>query len=155
MLSARDLYRIHVQLAKVFFCAHVPFGNLNMVFSRDFVQLPPALGGENVSLYSRTIDSISTDIKSQEEAIGKALWHQIMTVVILHENMRQKHQSLEDAQFQTALENMRFKACTPKDIIFLHTLVSSRLPSRCSVCDEDFRNVSIITGTNLHKDEIN
>ena len=155
MLSAKDLYRIHVQLARVFDCADVPFGNLNMVFSGDFAQLPPALGGENVSLYSRTIGSISTDIKSQEEAIGKALWHQMTTVVILRENMRQKHQSTEDAQFRTALENMRFKACTPEDIVFLRTLVSSKVPGRRSICDEDFRNVSIITGTNLHKDEIN
>ena len=155
MLSAKDLYRIHVQLARVFDCADVPFGNLNMVFSGDFAQLPPALGGENVSLYSRTIGSISTDIKSQEEAIGKALWHQITTVVILRENMRQKHQSTEDAQFQTTLENMRYKACTPEDIVFLHTLVSSKVPGHRSICDEDFRNISIITGTNIHKDEIN
>ena len=155
MLSARDLYHIHVQLARVFDSVHVPFGNLNMVFSGDFAQLPPALGGENVSLYSRMIGSISTDIKSQEEAVRKALWHQMTTVVILRENMRQKHQSTEDAQFRTALENMRFKACTPEDIIFLRTLMSSKLPGRHSICDEDFRNDSIITGTNLHKDEIN
>ena len=155
MLSARDLYCIHVQLARVFDCAHVPFSNLNMVFSGDFAQLPPALGGENVSLYSRTIGSISTNIKSQEEAIGKALWHQMTMVVILHENMRQKHQSAEDAQFQTALENMRFKACTPEDIVFLCTFVSSKLPGHHSICDEDYQNVSIITGTNLHKDEFN
>jgi hypothetical protein len=127
MLSARDLYCINVQLAKVFDCAHIPFGNLNMVFSGDFAQLPPALGGENVSLYSRMIGSISTDIKSQEEAIGKALWHQMTTVVILRENMWQKHQSTKDAQFRTALENMRFKACTPEDIIFLCTLMSSKV----------------------------
>ena len=138
MLSARDLYCIHVQLVRVFDCTHVPFSNLNMVFSGDFGQLPPALGGENVSLYSITIGSISTDIKSQEEAIGKALWHQITTIVILHENMRQIHQSTKDAQFQTALENMRFKACTPEDIIFLCTLVSSKLPGHHSICDKDF-----------------
>ena len=45
MLSARDMYRINVQLAKVFEIAHVPFGGLNMVFSGDFAQLPPAVGG--------------------------------------------------------------------------------------------------------------
>jgi hypothetical protein len=81
MLSARDMYRINVQLAKVYENAHVPFGGLNMIFSGDFAQLPPAVGGENVSLYSRSIGSTSTDIKSQEEAVGKALWHQISTVV--------------------------------------------------------------------------
>ena len=70
--------------------------------------------------------------------------------------MRQKHQSAEDAQFQTALENMRFKACTPEDIVFLCTLMSSKLPAgHHSICDEDYQNVSIIIGTNLHKDEFN
>ena len=71
MLSARDLYRINAQLAKVFDIAEIPFGGLNMVFSGDFAQLPPAIGGEHVSLYSRTIGTVSTDKKSQEEAIGK------------------------------------------------------------------------------------
>ena len=98
MLSARDMYRINAQLAKVFDWADIPFGGLNMVFSGDFAQLPPAVGGEHVSLYPRTIGSISTDMKSQEEAVGKALWHQVATVVILHLNMRQKSQSIEDAK---------------------------------------------------------
>src|SRR5258708_6837014 len=90
MLSARDLYKISFQLCKVFNISEIPFGNLNMVFSGDFAQLPPAVGGENVSLYSRVIGAISSNSKSQEEAIGKALWHQVTTVVILRQNMRQK-----------------------------------------------------------------
>ena len=155
MLSARDMYRINVQLAKVFEIPDVPFGGLNMVFSGDFAQLPPAVGGERVSLFSRSIGSLSTDMKSQEEAVGKALWHQITTVVILRENMRQNKQSVEDAKLRTALENMRYKACTPEDIAFLRTRISSNIPGRPSICQDQFRNVSIITGTNLHKDEIN
>ena len=155
MLSARDMYRINAQLAKVFDRADIPFGGLNMVFSGDFAQLPPAVGGEHVSLYSRTIGSLSTDIKSQEEAVGKALWHQVTTVVILRQNMRQKTQSVEDAKLRTALENMRYKACTAEDINFLRTRISSNLPDCASICDSTFRDVSIITGTNLHKDEIN
>ena len=155
MLSARDLYRINSQLAKVFGVAEIPFGGLNMVFSGDFSQLPPAVGGEHVSLYSRSIGAFATDKKSQEEAIGKALWHQITTVVILRKNMRQKKQGPEDTKLRTALENMRYKACTGEDINFLRTLISSSLPGRPSICSDDFRNVSIITGTNLQKDEIN
>jgi hypothetical protein len=155
MLSARDMYRINVQLAKVYENAHVPFGGLNMIFSGDFAQLPPAVGGENVSLYSRSIGSTSTDIKSQEEAVGKALWHQISTVVILRKNMRQNRQSDDDNKLRVALQNMRYKACKPDDIIFLRTRISCNVPGRPSVCQESFRNVSIITGTNLHKDEIN
>ena len=155
MLSARDLYRINLQLANVFNKADIPFGGLNMTFSGDFAQLPPAIGGEHVSLYSRSIGVIATDLKSQEESVGKALWHQITTVVILRVNMRQKKQSPDDAKLRTALENMRYKACTPDDIAFLRTRVSSSIPGRASICDNDFRNISIIAGTNVHKDEIN
>lgn len=155
MLSARDLHRINAQLARVFDVAEIPFRGLNMVFSGDFAQLPPAIGGEHVSLYSRSISVVSTDKKSQEEAIGKALWHQITTVVILHHNMRQSKQSTEDARMRTALENLRYKSCTSDDINFWRTKISSTLPGRPSVCNKEFRDVSIITGTNLQKDEIN
>ena len=126
-----------------------------MIFSGDFAQLPPAIGGEHVLLYSRSIGAIAADMKSQEESVGKALWHQIMTVVILHVNMRQKKQSSDDAKLRTALENMRYKACTPGDIAFLRTHISSTIPGRPSICDNNFRNVLIITGTNIYKDEIN
>ena len=51
-----------------------------MVFAGDFAQLPPAVGGEGMSLYSHSIGSIASSMKSQEEAIGKALWHQVTTV---------------------------------------------------------------------------
>ena len=160
MLSARDLYRINAQLAKVFCILDVPFGGLNMIFCGDFAQLPPAVGGEHVSLYSRSIGTFATDKKSQEEAIGKALWHQITRVVILRQNMRQKKQSPEDANLRTALENMRYKSCTAADISFLRTRISSAQlepdgAERSSICEENFRDVSIITGLNLQKDEIN
>ena len=155
MLSARYLYKINAQLANVCGVNDVPFGGLNMVFSGDFAQLPPAVGREHVSLYSKSIGAVASDRKSQEEAIGKALWHQINTVVILRQNMRQKKQSLEDTKLRTALENMRYKACTADDVNFLRSLVSSEQPGRSSACNSDFRNVSIIIGTNLQKDEIN
>ena len=155
MLPARDLYKINAQLANVCSVNDVPFGGLNMVFSGDFAQLPPAVGGEHVSLYSKSIGAVASDRKSQEEAIGKALWHQITTVVILRQNMRQKKQSLEDTKLRTALENMRYKACTADDVNFLRSLMSSEQPGRSSACNSDFRNVPIIIGRNLQKDEIN
>ena len=83
MLSAHDLYRINAQLVNIFGVNDTLFGGLNMVFSGDFAQLPTALGGEHVLLYSRSIRVIASDRKSQEEAIGKALWHKITTIVIL------------------------------------------------------------------------
>src|SRR6266540_2562892 len=69
--------------------------------------------------------------------------------------MRQNRQSDDDTKLRVALKNMRYKACKPDDIIFLWTWISCNVPGRPSVSQESFRNVSIITGTNLHKDEIN
>ena len=154
MLSCRDLYRICARLAIVFGEMEAPFGGLNMIFAGDFAQLPPAIGQEHASLYSRTVGSTGSH-QDQEAAIGKALWHQITTVVLLQENMRQKTQSQADAQLHQALTNMRYKACIPEDLVFLRSLVSSKVPGHSSVGDKDFRQVSIITAMNIHKDEIN
>ena len=75
-----------------------------MIFAGDFAQLPPA--GNGYSLYSGNIGSVMHTTQShhqQECVIGKALWHQITTVVILRENMRQKSQSTEDGKFRRLL----------------------------------------------------
>ena len=125
MVSARDLHNISVRLSRILDRPDVAFGGMNMIFAGDFAQLPPAVGGERVSLYSRVIGAVGTDLKSQEEAIGKALWHQVDNVVILRKNMRQISQSREDAKFRLALENMRYKACTVEDISFLQSRVSA------------------------------
>ena len=83
------------------------------------------------------------DCQGQQAAIGKALWHQVTIVVILRENMRQKTQTPEDAKLCTALENMRYAACTPEDIIFLETQIAGRHPEQPKLSGKEFRNVSI------------
>ena len=153
MLSCRDMYSIGVRLSRILNDSETPFGGLNMIFAGDFAQLAPVAGGEGSSLYSRKIGAHSTSYNSQITAVGKALWHQVTLVVILRVNMRQSTQTSDDALFRCALENMRFKACTPEDITFLRTRISSL--SRTSVTHPDFRNVSIITARNAHRDEIN
>ena len=50
---------------------------------------------------------------------------------------------------------MRYKACTPDDIAFLRSRVSSEIEGRPSVNEKRFRNVSVITTLNLPKDVIN
>lgn len=64
-------------------------------------------------------------------------------------------QSEEDTKFCEALANMRYKACTPADIAFLRSRVSSELLGHPCINETQFRNVSIITALNLVKDEIN
>jgi hypothetical protein len=155
MLSCREMYLISARLARILNNPETPFGGMNIIFAGDFAQLPPAIGGEFASLYSRTVGRNPTSMYDQQAAIGKALWHQVTTVVILRENMRQRTESLEDAQFREALCNMRYKACTAADIAFLRSRVSSNLPNRPSIIDTRFRDVSIITCLNSLKDEIN
>ena len=155
MLSCRDMYLISARLARIMNNLDAPFGGLNIIFAGDFTQLPPVIGHEHASLYSRSVGKNPTALRQQEAAIGKALWHQVTTVVILRQNMRQRSQSVEDAKFREALSNMRYKACTPADIAFLRTRISSEIPGRSNVNEKQFRNVSIITNLNSQKDEIN
>jgi hypothetical protein len=155
MLSARDLYRINQQLAKITGNKDVPFGGLNFIFAGDFAQLPPAVGGESSSLYSRNIGRIANKIGPQEAAIGKAIWHQVTTVVILRENMRQKIQSKADQAFRKALENMRYKDCTKTDIAFLNTRVCGEERDKPHINETTFRNVAVITGRHIEKDVFN
>jgi len=61
----------------------LPYGGINMIFSRDFAQLSPVFGS---ALYSGTVGTklIShRTIQGQKAAIGKALWHQVTTIGIL------------------------------------------------------------------------
>ena len=106
MLSCKDIYRISERLAKVMNNVEEPFRGMNMIFAGDFAQLPPAIGQEHALLYSRTVGSNPRSLKDQEAAIGKALWHQITTVVVLRENMRQKTQTPDDEKLCEALSNM-------------------------------------------------
>ncbi len=150
MISCFDLYKISAQLAQLHNETDEPFGGLNMIFAGDFAQLPPV--GKSISLYGRVNDS--STVNGQKTAIGKALWHQTTTVVILRENMRQKLQTENDIKFRTALENMRYKNCTTDDIEYLQTLASP-ISVMQKLQDDRFRNVSVITAQNVHRDRIN
>ena len=93
--------------------------------------------------------------RDQESTIGKILWHQITTVVILTQNMRQTKISEDDKKFRTALTNMRYAACTEDDLEFLKTLHADRSQINKSLSSPIFKDVSIITCLNTQKDQIN
>ena len=157
MLSCHDLYKISAKLAKAMNVYDLPFGGISIIFAGDFAQLPPVGGAP---LYSGTV---GTQVHSgltphaQEAAIGKALWHQVTTVVILRENMRQKTQTPDDALFCTALVNMRYGKCTPEDIRFLRSRIAGNYLylDQPNVASKHFRNVPIICGIHSQKDQIN
>ena len=155
MLSCHDLYKISAKLAKAMNVYDLPFGGINIIFAGDFAQLPPVGGA---ALYSGTV---GTQVHSgltphaQEAAIGKALWHQVTTVVILRDNMRQKTQTPDDALFRNALVNMRYGKCTPEDIRFLRSRIAGNHLTQPNVASKNFRNVSIICGIHSQKDQIN
>ena len=155
MLSCHDMFKISSQLAKSTNELEEPFGGMNMIFAGDFAQLKPVTGAALYSTNVGTTLESRMSVKKQEETIGKALWHQITTVVILRENMRQTEKSPEDSKLRTALENMRYKACTAEDIAFLHTQISGLGPDKPKLAQKRFCNVSIITAWNAHKDQIN
>jgi hypothetical protein len=155
MVSCDDNYKISSQLAKGLNIFELPYGGINMIFSGDFAQLPPVFGSP---LYSGTVGTQLMSrmmVQGQKAAIGKALWHQVTTVVILRENMRQKTQTAEDNKLRTALENMRYAACTDADITFLKSRIAGRRSDQPKLSDKDIRNVSIITALNVQKDRIN
>ena len=90
-----------------------------------------------------------------KNAIGKLLWQQVTTAVILTENMRQSTLSEGDNKLRTALSNMRYGACTAADLPYLESRTISRRPGHPNFSDPSLRNVSVTTGLNTQKDKIN
>ena len=155
MIACHELYSISARLAQITGMHDVPFGGMNVILAGDFAQLSPVMGSP---LYDGNVEryvNSRMSVRNQETVIGKVLWHQITTVVILVQNMRQKTQTEADGKLRTALENMRYAACTPEDIAFLRTLIAGRGVTSPCLSDPRFRNVSIITARNNQRDRIN
>ena len=155
MVACHELYQISASLAKARNTTEIAFGGLNMIFAGDFAQLKPVFGSP---LYSHTVGTsvdASMSVRSQQSAIGKALWHQVTTVVILRQNMRQSQQTDDDTKFRNALENMRYAQCTEDDIEFLMTRVAGKEDNQPNIAMKRYRNVSIITELNSQKDQLN
>jgi len=155
MIACHELYAISSQLSKITNEHNKPFGGKNIILAGDFAQLPPTNGSP---LYSNTVSKTQTNCiskRDQESTIGKLLWHQITTVVILTQNMRQTEMSEADKKFRTALSNMRYAACTEDDLEFLKTLHVDKNEREKTLSDPKFKNVSVITCLNTQKDQIN
>ncbi|KAJ7784233.1 hypothetical protein B0H16DRAFT_1296328 [Mycena metata] len=155
MVSCNDFQLLATQAAKARNIHDDSFGALSMIVAGDFAQLPPMSGP---SLYSGKVTlqvSDATDQRSQNAVLGRILWHQFNTVVILRQNMRQQEKSESDDKLRTALENMRYGACTERDIEFLESRVAGFRPENPKLNEKEIRNISIITARNSQKDALN
>lgn len=154
MLDCRALCTISARCCEAVGLYEKPFGGLNVILCGDFAQLPPVKG---LSLYSRRVQMQQTarqTVAEQENTIGKHIWLQFTTVVMLTENMRQTASEPDEEAFRAALENLRWHACTPADIAVIRSRLAGKDPS-LSVDAPGFKNVSIITALNRDKDQIN
>ena len=113
---------------------------------------------QEASLYSGSVDMTNQAQQKpceQMNMLGKLLWHQFTTMVMLKQNMRQQDENVEDQNLRQALGNMGYGSCTPQDVKFLRSQViplNSGLPD---MSDVNIRNVSIITPLNVEKDRLN
>lgn len=158
MVSANELHIISTRLCKIM-GNDEPFGGLNFIVAGDFAQLAPPIPG-SATLYNEYVATSiqhpqDMSVREQSSILGKALWHQFTTVVILRKNMRQTSQTPDDAKLRSALEHMRYGACDASDITFLNSLVASRIDGRRNAGDPMFRHVSVITTVNNDKDALN
>ncbi len=126
MLSCMDLYKISACLVMCMNKAELLFGGMNMIFAGDFAQLPPAIGGERSSLYGPSDGLFASNKKAQEMVMGKAIWYQVTTVIILCQNMWQQLHTPADDKLRAAFSRMRYKVCTKEDIAFLNSCVTGR-----------------------------
>jgi hypothetical protein len=153
MIACNELYAISSKLSSVTQAHDLPFGGMNMILAGDFAQLPPT-GGNALYVHMNHDNGPPSTPFAQQKAIGKLLWHQFTTVVILKQNMRQNKSGGPDAALRSALENMRYGACTDDDITFLKSRVSRRLTAT-DLSLPKYKNVSIITCWNSFKDQYN
>jgi hypothetical protein len=155
MIACHELYSISARLSQITGTHDAAFGGINIILAGNFAQLPPVFGCPLYDGSMAKFVNARMSVRDQETVIGKLLWHQITTVVILKQNMRQKTQSAADAELRTALENMRYAACTPQNIAFLCSRIASNNEDSLNLHDPRFRNVSIITARNNQRDRIN
>ncbi|KAJ6632032.1 hypothetical protein B0H10DRAFT_1764194, partial [Mycena sp. CBHHK59/15] len=153
MVSCKNMYQIS---AKALNKPTEAFGGMNMIFAGDFAQLLPVSGCPLFSPDSSVSSVIHAKMTLQdlENTMGKIIWKQVTTVVILKVNTQQNTESPDDTKFRTALSNMCYAACTPNDITFLKTWIVGLRKDQPKFSDTCFRMVPIITSWNAQKDRI-
>jgi hypothetical protein len=134
----------------------IPIVNLKLAFVFGSGRPQYGLLTDKLAVARTVCDAKETDIELRLPLDVHAVINIFLSPLLdWWENMRQTEKSPEDSKLRTALENMRYKACTAEDIAFLHTRISGLGPDKPKLAQKWFRNVSIITAWNAHKDQIN
>ncbi|CAF0923709.1 unnamed protein product [Rotaria sp. Silwood1] len=138
--------------------ASVPFGNINVMFSGDFLQFAPV---RNMALYSDVISPI-TDTNDSEKQIKdkntqrqiqyrveRALWTHVNTVVTLTRQMR-----VEDPDFLAIQNHIHFGNGTVEDHKKLCTRIVSPLNDLKNLNDMERKKSCHACVSQLFKNEI-
>lgn len=88
MVSCAALYNISAILALALGEPEEAFGGINIIFAGDFAQLPPVKAKSLFSPDAEVSPIVHTKmtVSDQKNCIGKILWQQVTTVVILKKN---------------------------------------------------------------------
>lgn len=133
-------------------CNPVPFGGISVIFAGDFCQLPPV---KNTRLYTPIEDnsliSASQNEYAQMKLMGRSAWLATDTVVVFHQQMRQKGQL--NSRFRELLDRLRFGKCNEDDVNLLKTRVMST--ADVDLTSNAWRSAPIITKRNSLKDALN
>ena len=155
MVSCYDFYKISERLSLITHESDLPFGGINMILSGDFCQLPP-VGG--IPLYSLDVSKVMrawlTEYE-QKKIIGKAIWHQVTTAVILRKNIRQNTMSEDNVRFRDCLIRMRYGKCNQQDLKWLNSRVARKGDQGPDLSKSEWKYAAVINGHNSQRDKLN
>ena len=125
----------------------LPFRGVNIIFARDFAQLPPV--GQH-SLYSRSKGCNVSNLNVQADVFRRFLWLSVNVVILLMQLMQQ---SDEVNCFVNLLTHLHVGKCNNKD----DCLLQSRLLSTVQLSweNEAWLDAPIIVTGNVAKDMLN
>lgn len=149
MVGCQLLLSVHQALTEAK-CNPEPFGGINLVLAGDFAQLPPVGQTKLFAKLNTGMVARGGTSSGQKNILGKLLWLQVDTVVLLHQQMRQSGPL--NRNFVDLLERLRVGKCSDDD----YSLLESRLAANVKQHgDTTWTGVPILVGDNTSKDRLN
>jgi len=116
MLDCKVMEHLHTQPGVAKAKPEIEFGDVNIIFFGDFLQLPAVV---NPNLY----------VDNKNWGLGHRLWRSLNAVVILKEQMRQS----EDLHSAALLSRLQIRTLTDQEIKILKSRIGVELPNMQSV----------------------